>query len=219
MWRRGDWLPDDEFDQDSYIAGHEYFSTDEVFGDNPFEDEYLDKVWSRIESFPDYFISDAGDVWSTLTNRFIKHHVGPNGYAYVPLRFNGRTVKRTIHRLLAEAFIFNDAPADNTIVRHLDDNRDNLEIANLSWGTYKDNYEDSVLNGRSRVPSRYTIHAAIKKNSKAVEIRGPDNDEWMLFSSQAEAARYLRVHPANITLCLNGTISSVCGYEIRRCGG
>ena len=50
-----------------------------------------------------------------------------------------------IHRLVAEAFIPNDDPANKTTVNHIDGNRANNKAENLEWLSYSDNLEHSYI--------------------------------------------------------------------------
>ena len=53
-----------------------------------------------------------------------------------------------IHRIVAEAFVKNENPEVNTIVRHLDDNPKHNHYSNLTWGTSKENTADAIRNGK-----------------------------------------------------------------------
>lgn len=51
-----------------------------------------------------------------------------------------------ISRIVAEAFVKNDNPAVNKIVRHMDDDPYNNHYSNLKWGTPKENTMDAIRN-------------------------------------------------------------------------
>lgn len=50
---------------------------------------------------------------------------------------NGQRYKKTIHRLVAEAFIPN--PNNYPCINHKDENKENNNVSNLEWCTYKYN--------------------------------------------------------------------------------
>lgn len=51
-----------------------------------------------------------------------------------------------VHRLVAQAHA---VPAEGEVVRHWDDNGWNNDASNLVWGTYQDNADDAMRNGRA----------------------------------------------------------------------
>ena len=66
-----------------------------------------------LPSNPAYLISDSGQVFSTKTNKYLKTHCGKVGYPMVGLTTGkGKRTLRTVHSLVAEAFIGN-RPAHN----------------------------------------------------------------------------------------------------------
>lgn len=68
------------------------------------------------------------------------------GYLRVLLRRDdGRRIFRDIHRLVAEAFI-GPCPEGHQ-VRHMDGNRTNSVLSNLTYGTCRDNQLDSIAHG------------------------------------------------------------------------
>jgi len=85
-----------------------------------------------------------------------------------------KQIKKSIHQLVAEAFVPN--PAGHNEILHIDDNNRNNHYTNLKWGTHKENMEAIGLpegtitehgrKGKNRNPSKY-----IKKNGDWVLIR------------------------------------------------
>lgn len=75
---------------------------------------------------------------STIPERILKvNHSGK--YCQVILSKNGKVKAKTVHRLVAEAFIpnVNNFPCIN----HRDENKHNNRVDNLEWCTYKYNNE------------------------------------------------------------------------------
>lgn len=104
-----------------------------------------------IEDFPDYRISSEGEVYSTKGRSSQLRKLTPSltirGYRTLDLYYNGYRQKRYLHRLLAEAFIPN--PERLKDVYHINgDKRDN-SLANLSWGTQADTTRVSRLARRA----------------------------------------------------------------------
>ncbi len=69
-----------------------------------------------------------------------------NGYPHVTAKFpDGKSRMVTVHKLVAWTWI-GPKPGPEQMVRHLDDNKLNYHLSNLSWGTAKDNADDYKRN-------------------------------------------------------------------------
>lgn len=66
-------------------------------------------------------------------------------YLLVHLCKNGIRNKRTLHRIVAEAF-FGKCPA-NMECAHIDGNKFNNHVSNLEWKTHLDNEKDKIVHG------------------------------------------------------------------------
>lgn len=120
-----------------------------------------EEVWRAVVGYEQFYrISNLGRVWSldrerkngrgtgthVLDGRELKPRLHHTGYRIVGLTGDdGPQVFKTIHRLIAEAFIEN--PEGHPVVRHLNDKKTDNRIENLAWGNYVDNQRDSVRNG------------------------------------------------------------------------
>lgn len=87
--------------------------------------------------------------------RILKPRLGSKGHLFVTLYNEDNGSHRSVHRLVAEAFLPN--PEALPVARHLDDDKENNRLDNLSWGTFRDNSQDALRNGR-----RYGQHNARK---------------------------------------------------------
>ena len=90
-----------------------------------------------ISGYENYLVFEDGRVLNTLKDRLIKPSLNENGYLYVSLWRNNKSKSKTLHRLVAEAFIPN--PLDKPIVNHKDANRANPHKDNLEWMTQSEN--------------------------------------------------------------------------------
>ncbi len=95
-----------------------------------------------------YLVSDLGRVRSlprnTTSGRILKQHADDVGRLDVKLSKNGVEKTRRVHQLVAEAFIGPCPPGQE--VRHLDDDPSNNCLANLAYGTSKQNKADMLRN-------------------------------------------------------------------------
>lgn len=103
-------------------------------------------TWKEVVGFPAYEVSTDGFV-RKVTGEMLSQY-GNNGgrYKAVSLYKAGKTYRRRVHRLVAEAFIPN--PEDLPMVLHSDDNGSNNKVSNLRWGTRAQNTNDAIRNGR-----------------------------------------------------------------------
>lgn len=86
---------------------------------------------------PNYSVTTDGEVYSHLTDIFLKPGIDSKGYPIVVLCNNGKTKTTRIHRMVAETYIPN--PENKPQVNHKDGNRANNHLDNLEWVTYKEN--------------------------------------------------------------------------------
>lgn len=87
-----------------------------------------------------YEVDESGNVYSLLKDRKLLHptkHNGKQPYYYVTLRKDGKSHKRFVHRLVAEAFLPN--PNNLPQVNHMDGNPHNNSVNNLEWINNRDN--------------------------------------------------------------------------------
>ena len=97
----------------------------------------------QIKNFPDYYITDTGDVYSRnfkRTGRIVK--IKPNycnGYYTVCMRKNNKTYRTPIHRLVATMFIPN--PENKPQVNHKNGIRTDNNVSNLEWVTCSENIQ------------------------------------------------------------------------------
>ena len=168
--------------------------------------------WRDIADFPGYQVSDLGRVRSRINNRYgigdnyreLRPYTDKKGYMSVQL---GRGNRRSIHRLVATAYIPN--PDDLPMVRHLDDNPSNNSVNNLAWGTQIDNMQDCVKHGRLVGNTK----PAIESKCKAVVATPKNGGESVWFPSIQEAARQLGVWPQHVCNVIKGKITQTGGWK------
>lgn len=104
----------------------------------------------EIPGHPDYLATDQGDVISLRSGvpHVLRQHEDRFGYLHVCLRVPGRRNNKrfSVHRLILLAFRGEPFGPDIQC-RHLDGNKKNNTLPNLSWGTGKENYADRVRHG------------------------------------------------------------------------
>lgn len=118
-------------------------------------------IRKKIHGFSNYEISKCGRVFSTRrkhnqSNKYdekeieLKIQYIDDSYAILGLvDDNGRSRMKSVHRLVAEAFIEN--PEKKRTVNHKDGDKHNNVASNLEWATYQENSQhacDTGLNPR-----------------------------------------------------------------------
>ena len=88
-------------------------------------------MWKEISE--KYEASDNGHIRNKRTKKILKEFIGKDGY--LRTQFDGKT--RTIHRVIATAFIPRDPSRD--FVNHIDGNKKNNCVDNLEWCTRSEN--------------------------------------------------------------------------------
>lgn len=105
--------------------------------------------WKTIGKFPNYEVSVSGQVRNVVTGRVLRPMwTGSKRKQYATVRLSdGTTVKDCkVHVLVLEAFVGPRPPG--AVARHRDDDATNNAAINLRWGTYADNAQDRIRNGR-----------------------------------------------------------------------
>lgn len=191
---------------------YQYFNGDYVHGPYEYLDDYhADERWWYVDGVPGYMVSDKGRVWAEKTRKFLKAKTVDNhGHLGFCLSVNGRPHYVYLHRIMAEAFIPN--PNNYPIVRHLDDDPSNNELANLAWGTQKDNHRDSVLNGSVYYLTDEDREKGFVKVRKPVIGTNLITGKKTRFRGQSEAARILGLQQANVWKVLNGVRPKTGNY-------
>lgn len=90
-----------------------------------------------------FVIYDDGRVWSVTSNKFVGTTM--NGYkVFKVIAPDGKYLNLRVSRVMLE--VFERPPKDGEFARHLDDDIDNNDLANLAWGSPADNSQDMVSN-------------------------------------------------------------------------
>lgn len=156
-----------------------------------------------------YKISDDGKVYSVRRNIILKPKVDRYGYYRVTL-WNGKNNYRTIHRLVAEAFI--DNPNELPVVNHKDMNKKNNKVENLEWCSVRENTIHAYINDKE-------YHKRTKElwksslESICLKIDAFFNGEYIgSFNSKKEAAKTLNISEKTIYNRLHNKFNSRTGY-------
>jgi hypothetical protein len=97
----------------------------------------------KMKKYPGYYINRKGQIFSTIYERLLKYRLSKSGYWVVGLCKNKLTYTHLVHRLVAEEFIPN--PKNLPVVNHIDHDKENINVDNLEWTTYKENTQKFLI--------------------------------------------------------------------------
>ena len=160
-----------------------------------------DLMWRTIPEYPEYELSECGDVYSHRSSRIIKPWDRGNGYLQITLCNERGHHKEYIHRLVAKTFIPN--PYDFYEVNHIDGNPYNNTIDNLEWTNRSGNTRHAWKTGLRVATER---HRHPGKRIRVVET----GEEY---KSIRDCARSIGVNQPNISSCLAGRRLTVNGLH------
>lgn len=159
-------------------------------------------IWKEIEGFSKYEISNTGIVRVTKSKYIKSQRIRDDGYLDVDLYVKKKCNKKLlVHRLVALAFIPN--PDNKVTVNHKDRKRDNNNVDNLEWYTFKEQNNHSLK-----------ANNIIKSASRAIwRCDKNTNEKLERYTSLTEAARSVNGNIANISHVIKGKQNIACGYK------
>lgn len=158
--------------------------------------------WKSVVGYEDlYEVSDLGNVRSVphkgKNNRIYGGNLrkqGTNiwGYKHVVLNKDNKEKTKTVHRMVAEAFIPN--PDNLPCINHKDEDKTNNRLENLEWCSYQYNATFGTKLERQ----------AIKKSMPVIGTDKDGNEHWYASSYAATEALTGKRQRSHITDCCNG---------------
>lgn len=113
-----------------------------------------------------YAVSNFGNIRSEVTQKMISQTVNRLGYRKLKLVVNGNILTKTVHRLVAQAFIPN--PENKPMVNHKDGDKQNNYHKNLEWVTAKENTQHAISSGLSNRIGSKNPKAILSENDVAI---------------------------------------------------
>ena len=159
------------------------------------------EIWKDIKDYPNYMVSNLGNVKSVNYNKTDKEKILKNGkdrggYLQVNLWKNGNGKKYLIHRLVAEAFI--DNPNNLPQIDHINTNKTDNRVCNLRWCTQKENNNN---------------HLTVEKRSKPI-LQFTKNGEFIRkWKSATDIEREIGIDNSSVSKCCNGKLKSSGGFK------
>lgn len=164
--------------------------------------------WKEVVCNPNYEVSDTGRVrrCGSVRDRAVRDR---KGYLALELHSGGKRSTKSVHRLVAEAFIPN--PDNKPEVNHLDGDKHNNVVSNLEWTTTSENCQHAYDTGL-RKPS-YGMLGKTNPNGglKRRRIRVIETGE--IYGSLKECEQAINGNNRHINDCLRGRLKSHRGLH------
>lgn len=169
--------------------------------------------------YKDYFVDDAGNVYSKKFNRPLKYLITSKGYARVCLVAEDKSKHYIlVHRLVACAFIPNIANYYPE-VDHIDGDKLNNSVTNLCWVTSKGNKHNPNTIGK-QVYHRGEANCMYgRKGASHPKYGIPSKPKACIcietgeqFESTMDAQRKTGINNTSISRVCNGIRHSAGGY-------
>ncbi len=154
--------------------------------------------WVEIENYPNYIVSNEGQVARQRIGRLriLQPQRNRGGYWTVNLYNEKGMSTKTIHRLVAQAFF--DPDLFYLQLNHKDGNKANNYLSNLEFVTSKENH-------------KHAFETGLRFHGKPIAVRCVDTGEE--FNSMAEASERTGVHRGNISAIIRGRWKVVNGLH------
>lgn len=189
----------------------------------------MEEIWKDIKGYEEmYQVSNLGRIRSL--DRYVRHKkigsirlikgkiMSPTiskstGYLTTTLYKQGKGKQVTIHRLVAEAFIFN--PTDKPEVNHINGIRSDDRVENLEWVNRRENqlHAYRVLKRGYKLPTK-------EQRKKYLDTLGKEIIQYELQIIIKEKARYNSIREAERqTGIVHTSISKCCRHKQEKAGG
>ena len=152
----------------------------------------LFEVWKPVLDFDGYEVSSYGRIWSNKKHIIMSPGKQKSGYYIVCFQKGGKSYTKSVHRLVAEAFIPN--PNNLPQVNHKDENKGNNTVENLEWCTSE--YNINYGTGISRMVNtnvkngRYDKNCIGKTKAERMKIWREKHPDLYRLRNRENAKRY-----------------------------
>lgn len=168
------------------------------------------ETWKAVDGFEGFYeVSDLGNVRSlNYKNMGIVENLNPiidrYGYPRVCLCLGGTQCNRTIHRMVAQAFLKN--PDNLPQINHINEDKTDNRVCNLEWCTAKHNNNHGTRNERISEHKRNT-------NCKEIWQLNLDGSVVRKWVSLNEIHRQLGYDISHIIRVCRGIKKTAYGYN------
>lgn len=155
-------------------------------------------MWKTITNYPNYLISDKGEIFNQRTKQMMKQYKDKDGYLVLNLSHKGSKKQYKVHRLVAQAYLPN--PSNLNTVNHINHNKEDNTVSNLEWLSNLDNATEGANSYIRHKGEKAT--AAKLSMEQAREIR----EKASIGISRKELATMYKVTTATIGNVINNKV-------------
>lgn len=166
--------------------------------------------WKEVEGYPNYMVSDTGQVFNRTRNYLLKCADDGHGYKAVALCQSGSRKTKLIHRLVCEAFL--GPIPEGYEVNHKDEDKGNNRLDNLELLTHKENMRYGTRTQRATQTNRQWRKGMRKLVGKPVLQYTLDGTLVCRWDSMADAGDH-GFDYSSIGKCCRGRRKSHKGYR------
>lgn len=161
--------------------------------------------WKYIKDYPNYMISNQGNVKSLKYGKEKKLNPTKDKYGYLRINLckDGKYKMYSVHRLVANAFISN---TDNKpCIDHINTDKTDNRIENLRWVTNKENSNNPITIKKWKGENNYKTKPLLQFDKNMNFVR-----KWECI---ADIERKLGFKHTNISNCCLGIRKTASGYK------
>lgn len=152
------------------------------------------QLWKVIKDYPNYSVSNLGNVKNNKTGKLLKPSDDGRGYLQVRLYFDGVGKPIKVHKLVFEAFKYK--VPKGKVLNHIDSNKYNNCIRNLECVSQYDNVIHAITNGNFNMRPVYCYETGKE------------------YPSIADASRELNIDIANAQKVCSGKYKQTKGFHL-----
>ena len=98
----------------------------------------------QIPDYPEYYINERGDIYSSKVKRVLKSRPNTRGYWFITFTYNCKLIQLLVHRLVAHAFMGLALNGTNE-VHHINGDVNNNSLHNPEILTKRDHRDRTIL--------------------------------------------------------------------------
>jgi hypothetical protein len=100
----------------------------------PKETKFFDKSnFIKMIGYDNYYINPNGDIYNSLTKRFILQKKNLSGFNTVNLYYDREPTKHWVNYLVAQHYLPRNYESNNIYINHIDGDISNNHVNNLEW--------------------------------------------------------------------------------------
>lgn len=159
-------------------------------------------MWKTVPNYPNYEVSNLGDIRNKVTHKKKKPSINGKGYLYIRLWKNNQSKTYMVETLVATLFVGNPNRYKET--NHIDEHRTRNRVYNLEWCSrkYNINYGNRSAN--------YT------KNKSIIAYKVICLDINESYSSIRKASFATQTNWEGIKNCCEGNYGSAYSHKYKK---